>query len=94
VLYSVSNRVATITLNRPERGNSITPAMVTEIIDAFERVEKDIDVQVVVLTGNGKYFCTGMDLQPGAQVRSLSIRILDHIVRRISIIFIFASFGI
>lgn len=71
VLYSVANRVATITLNRPERGNSLTPAMVVAVIEAFEKVEKDLDVHVVVLTGNGKYFCTGMDLQADAQVRAL-----------------------
>lgn len=62
VLYTVRNAVATVTLNRPERGNSLSGDMVSRLLEVFELVEAAVDVHVVVLTGAGKYFCTGMDL--------------------------------
>mmetsp|Transcript_9471 Transcript_9471/g.10457 ORF Transcript_9471/g.10457 Transcript_9471/m.10457 type:complete len:263 (+) Transcript_9471:18-806(+) len=68
-LFSVSGNVATITLNRPKRGNSLTPGMSQIIIQSLKTVESDPTIGVVVLTGNGKYFCTGMDLGPDAQAK-------------------------
>jgi len=67
VLINYDNCVATITLNRPQRGNSLTPNMVQQLIDAFEKIKDNKDIRVVVLTGSGKYFCTGMDLTPTNQ---------------------------
>ncbi|KND02608.1 uncharacterized protein SPPG_01693 [Spizellomyces punctatus DAOM BR117] len=62
ILYSVNDGVATITLNYPERANAISSTMSKEIPDAFARANEDPVVRVIVLTGTGKYFCTGMDL--------------------------------
>jgi len=47
---------------RPQRGNSITPKMGLELKEAFQIAEKDPSVRVIILTGSGKFFCTGMDL--------------------------------
>ncbi|CAG8520355.1 2308_t:CDS:1 [Scutellospora calospora] len=66
VLVEVSNQVATITLNRPERGNALTSEMVTEFLNIFTKVENDPSVHIIIITGAGKYFCTGLDLQLGS----------------------------
>ena len=64
VLYEVADRVATITLNRPEALNSLDPESLVELNDAFQRANADAEVRVVILTGTGgKAFCTGSDLK-------------------------------
>ena len=55
-------RVATLTLNRPEKRNAISPTMVEEIPAALDEIERS-PAQVVILTGAGKAFCSGMDLE-------------------------------
>lgn len=63
IQYEVVDAVATITLNRPERLNAWTARMGQEMRHAFARAEDDPDVVVIVLTGNGRGFCSGADLQ-------------------------------
>ena len=64
VLYEVADRVATITLNRPEALNSLDPESLVELNDAFQRANADTEVRVVILTGaGGKAFCSGSDLK-------------------------------
>src|SRR5258707_7696802 len=53
--------VATITLNRPEKRNAISRMLVEELLAALDEVEKSV-AQVVILTGAGKAFCAGLDL--------------------------------
>ena len=67
VLYESSARVATITLNRPERFNAINETMPEEIASAFDYASKDDSVHVVVLTGAGRGFCGGYDLKEFAE---------------------------
>ena len=67
VEYSVDDRVATITLNRPERLNAINDDMPGEIRGAVEMANADDDVHVVVLTGSGEAFCAGYDLKEYAE---------------------------
>ena len=55
------NGIATITLNVPEKRNAISSQMVAELLDAFRQAEKG-PARVVILTGQGKAFCAGMDL--------------------------------
>jgi enoyl-CoA hydratase len=68
VLYETADRVATLTLNRPERLNTIVP----ELIDAFDaalaRANADPDVRVVRLKGAGRTFCAGYDIDWGAEL--------------------------
>ena len=63
VLYDVSDHIATITLNRPDRGNAATFELGQQLQDAFRRAEADRDVRVIVFTGAGKHFCTGDDVE-------------------------------
>ncbi len=67
VEYEVADRVARLTLNRPERGNGITRALVTELERAVERADLDPDVHVLLLSGRGKGFCGGYDLVESAE---------------------------
>lgn len=65
ILFEVSDDVATITLNRPDRLNAWTPKMAGEIMDALKRVDKDDEIKVSIITGAGRGFCAGMDLSAG-----------------------------
>jgi enoyl-CoA hydratase/carnithine racemase len=64
--YEVGGHVATITLNRPDRLNAWTFRMASEIVEAFGRADADDDVRAVIVTGAGRAFCAGMDLEAGA----------------------------
>jgi enoyl-CoA hydratase/carnithine racemase len=64
---TLDSRIATITLNRPEKRNAITDDMRTELIAVLERVSRDPQVRAVVLTGSGKGFCAGGDVSGMAQ---------------------------
>lgn len=63
VILEMSNRVARITMNAPERRNALDLAMVDELESAFDKVEADKEVGAVVLTGAGKDFCAGADIR-------------------------------
>jgi len=65
--YEVDGRVARLTFNRPEQGNSITPDTPIELADAVERADLDPRVHVIVLSGRGKGFCGGYDLTASAE---------------------------
>ena len=65
--YEADGRVARITLNRPERGNGITPRMPVEIAACVERANLDPEVHVIALAGNGTGFCGGYDLVASAE---------------------------
>ena len=67
VLYEVADRVATVTLNRPERRNAMSAELLAELLAALERAAADEDVRAVVLTGAGPGFCVGGDLQAFAK---------------------------
>ena len=63
VLYSQDGPVVTLTLNRPERLNAWTPEMGTLYFDLLDRAAADPDVRVIVLTGAGRAFCAGADME-------------------------------
>lgn len=68
IRYEVSDRIATITLNRPERLNAIDVRMPREIRAAVESADEDPGVHVVILTGAGRAFCAGYDLREFAEL--------------------------
>jgi len=65
--YEVTGRIARITLNRPDRGNGITPDLPLELARCVERADLDPQVHVIALAGNGKGFCGGYDLVQNAE---------------------------
>ena len=65
ILYEVADQILTITLNRPEKLNAFTGTMMNEMIDAFDRADKDDDVRAIIVTGAGRAFCAGADLSSG-----------------------------
>ncbi|HAH11835.1 MAG TPA: enoyl-CoA hydratase [Alphaproteobacteria bacterium] len=67
IATAIDKGVMTLTLNRPEKMNAFTGTMMSELIDVFEKVNKDDEVRAVVVTGAGKAFCAGADLSAGAK---------------------------
>jgi enoyl-CoA hydratase len=67
VRYEVSDRVARITLNRPERGNGITPSLIAGLVECVQRADLDPAVHVLLLAGEGPGFCGGYDLVESAE---------------------------
>lgn len=78
--YQVAGGVGTITLNRPEVYNALNDEITFELQDALKQVAKDEHVRVVVLTGEGKAFCSGQDLKAGAEQEKRSF--IDSLHRR------------
>src|SRR5262245_51594043 len=62
IRYEVEDRVATIILNRPDRLNALSPAMIRELRRAYADAEADDAVWIIVVTGNGRAFCAGADV--------------------------------
>jgi enoyl-CoA hydratase/carnithine racemase len=62
ILYDVSDKIATITLHRPDRMNAWTPIMERDVRHAMEAASADDNVRVIVLTGSGRAFCAGADM--------------------------------
>ena len=89
VQIGYAGEIATITLNRPEKRNAISPEMIAELLAAFAEIETSPG-QVVILTGAGKAFCSGMDLDALKSLASQSserhledARTLARLCRRI-----------
>jgi hydroxymethylglutaryl-CoA lyase len=70
LLVSRSPSAATITLNNPSKGNVLTASMVQHLRSTMSSLSSDPTVQTIVLTNNGKYFCTGMDLSSSGPATS------------------------
>jgi enoyl-CoA hydratase/carnithine racemase len=62
IRYEVEDRIATITLNRPDQLNALSPAMISELRQAYAGAEDDDDVWILVVTGSGRAFCAGADV--------------------------------
>jgi enoyl-CoA hydratase len=66
VLYEAADGVATLTLNRPRRLNTIVPELIEDLRGALERARHDADVRAIRLRGAGRAFCAGYDIEWGA----------------------------
>ena len=62
VLCSITDGVATVVLNRPDKRNALTRELLQSLLTAFDTIEAKPDVRVTVVQGNGDAFCAGMDL--------------------------------
>ncbi|MBW3663632.1 MAG: crotonase/enoyl-CoA hydratase family protein [Actinobacteria bacterium] len=70
--YEVAEGIGRITLDRPERGNGLTPRLIGELAETVERADLDPAVRVILLSGNGKGFCGGYDLVESAEAMGTS----------------------
>jgi hydroxymethylglutaryl-CoA lyase len=69
---------AKVVLNRPRNGNALTLTMLRNLTKLFESLSKDLSVFHIILTANGKYFCTGMDLSTGGATAAASERTMKQ----------------
>jgi enoyl-CoA hydratase/carnithine racemase len=67
IRYEPDGGVLTITLDRPDRLNAWTPTMARELIEAFDRADADDEVRAIVVTGEGRAYCAGADLEGGGE---------------------------
>lgn len=65
LLLDKNELIGTLTLNRPEKLNAMTPALIAEMGEALTEVEKDPEIKVLIIRGAGRSFCTGYDLTVG-----------------------------
>lgn len=72
VLYNVSDRIATITINRPEKRNALNPELIEALTIAFQQAEEDERVKVIILNSNGSTFSAGADLEYLQQLQNNS----------------------
>ena len=72
--YEIADHILTITLDRPDRLNAFTATMGRELIEAFDLADADDDVRAVIVTGAGRGFCAGADLQAGGSTFDLGDR--------------------
>ena|ERR1700728_3081156 len=79
---AVSEGVATIILDRPERLNAYNPTMFTQVLEAFDATDTDDDVRAVVGTGAGQSFCAGADLGAGGRTLRSDIELGEGPARR------------
>ena len=78
--YESANGTGTITLNRPEVYNALNDEITYELQDVLKKVSRDPEVRVVVLTGEGKAFCSGQDLKSGSPEQKRSF--IDSLHKR------------
>ena len=69
ILYEKKDGIATITMDRPKKKNSLIPSMIIDMIDALERARQDHAVRAIVLRGGGGTFCAGDDLHHSYEER-------------------------
>ena len=62
LLYEISDHIATLTFNRPDRMNTISGPMLNELSKRLLEADRDPEVRVIVLTGAGRAFCAGLDI--------------------------------
>jgi enoyl-CoA hydratase/carnithine racemase len=67
IKYEITDRILTLTLQRPDKLNAFTERMAGELLDAFDRADADDEVRAIVVTGAGRAFCAGADLSGGGR---------------------------
>ena len=82
IRYELAENVLTLTMNRPDRLNAWTPTMLGELLEAFDRADGDDEVRVVIITGAGRGFCAGADLESGGDTFNYRVRGVEDEVPR------------
>ncbi|ODM71523.1 crotonase/enoyl-CoA hydratase family protein [Bradyrhizobium elkanii] len=75
IRYDVAENILSITLNRPEKLNAWNFTMCRELIEVFDRADKDDGIRAIIVTGEGRAFCAGADLSPGADSFDMEQRV-------------------
>ncbi|WP_200123573.1 crotonase/enoyl-CoA hydratase family protein [Salicibibacter cibarius] len=78
IKVDVSNKIMTITLNRPDQLNAYNRQMQNDFIHALDRADSDDEVRVVIVTGEGRAFCAGADLEKGGETFGFEGSIEEH----------------
>jgi len=73
IILEKENQVATITFNRPDKLNALNDQLVNDIMKAVDAAASDEDVRVLIVTGNGRGFCSGADLSAGGDFRMVEL---------------------
>lgn len=74
ILYEESDKVVTITLNRPDKKNALNDTMILELTDVFEQIDLNDEIRVIVITGSGDTFCSGADLNWLREVKDFTFK--------------------
>lgn len=83
--FAIEDQVAVVTLNRPDRGNSINPDMIVALEQAWARAEADPDIRVVIITGAGdRHFCTGAAVEKLEMGQGTLVNLPNPIANRFS----------
>lgn len=72
IVLEKKDNISTLTLNRPEKLNALSPQMMAELVHALRDVSRDNETRVLVITGAGRGFCSGADLSPRASDQAAS----------------------
>jgi enoyl-CoA hydratase/carnithine racemase len=72
LLLDVADKVATVTINRPDKGNALAPDVLIEVTDLFTELGTRVDVNVIVFTGGERYFSAGFDLSEIRRLEKVS----------------------
>ncbi len=84
VLFAVEGKVATLTFNRPEKLNALNPEMMGEIAEVLEKVAKDPESRVLIMTGQGRAFIAGADIKIFLDLDPLAARRFSQTAHRIA----------
>lgn len=80
ILYEEKNNIATVTINRPEYGNAFSEETYEEIIDAMDKINQNDEIHSAILTGAGKYFCSGGDVRLFQEMIDKGIEVSEEAV--------------
>jgi len=92
-IQKIHDKVTSIKLNRPDALNAVSPALKNDLVDAFKQVSQDNTCQVIILSGEGKGFCSGLDMKShegipnldGMTMPRMTMRALEHFTDLVSI---------
>lgn len=87
ITYTHRGPAAVITLNRPERRNALSRALIAALADAFHRADADSAARCVILTGHGSAFCAGMDLEELRQTIGANSDVIWEDAQRLSALY-------